>query len=301
MLNILWLQDYNFLLESGGGAEISDSIIFAYGLTQLGHHIELMTPKNIQTENIESYDIVVVSNVTQFNKNILFNIMSRAKQVVFYAHDYFDHCKWRLYKNNRETCRTTCPRLRDFGREFWSYVDKAVWLSSKHRESYLFSMPELVEIPYILMPSPIDIWEIDEIKEEIKRIPNTVIGGNVLPFKGAKEILKYCRSHQEYTFNFIGAEPENISEFPSNVNFIGRVNHKDVYRLMKSHEFAIELPATIQPYERFVSESVLCGCKIIGNDNIGAMSYSWFDDYNEHKKQVSTSPKLFWKFIESLL
>jgi len=297
MLNILWLQDYNFLLESGGGAEISDGIIFAYGLTQLEHHIELMTPKNIQTENIESYDVVVVSNVTQFDKKILFNIMSRAKQVVFYAHDYFDHCKWRLYKNNRETCRTTCPRLRDFGREFWSYVDKAVWLSPKHRESYLFSMPELESYPHLLMPSPIDITQFD-IKEKIKRIPNTVIGNNILPFKGAKEVLKYCRAHQEYTFNFIGGEPENVSDFPSNVNFVGRVNHKDVPRLLMSHQYAIALPTTVQPFERFPIEAALAGCELIINDNVGCSSYPWFQDYEQMKKEVWTAPKKFWKFIE---
>ena len=298
-MSILFLQDYNFLAQPGGGAELSDGLIFAYGL-EIGHNVNLMTSEQATLDNIEAYDCLIVSNATRFKEQFLFELMSRANKTVYYIHDFWDICKWRLYKNNRETCRTKCPRMNSFGKQFWGNVDGAVWLSPKHRESYLFSMPELESYPYLLMPSPIDVTEIDAIKEEIKRIPNTVIGANVLPFKGSKEILKYCRVQQEYTFNFVGGEPENVSEFPSNVNFIGRVNHKDIYRLMKSHEFAIELPTTIQPFERFISEASLCGCKIIGNDNIGAMSYPWFDDYNEHKKRVFTSPKLFWKFVEEL-
>jgi len=295
-MQILFLQDYNFLANPGGGAELSDGLIFAYGL-EIGHNVNLMTPEQATLDNIEAYDCLIVSNATRFKAEFLFEAMSRAKKTVFYAHDFWDICKWRLYKNNRETCRTKCPRINTFGKQFWGNVDGAVWLSSKHRESYLFSMPELESYPYILMPSPIDITQFD-IKEEIKRVPNTVIGNNILPFKGAKEILKYCRAHQEYTFNFIGAEPENISEFPSNVNFVGRVNHKDVPRLLMSHQYAIELPTTVQPFERFPCEAALAGCELIINDNVGCSSYPWFQDYEQMKKEVWTAPKKFWTFIE---
>lgn len=305
---IAYIQDYNFMgEEAAGGAEISDSLIYTYGITQQNHNIELITPRT-QINNLTKYDLIIVSNFASFISDNLkeerfLNLLSTAKKVLFYIHDYLEVCKWRLYKNNRENCRTHCPRL-PFAKKFYEHVDGIVWLSPKHRESTLFSMPELEKKPYLLMPSPIDITQFDENihpeLKDVKRIPNTVIASNVLPFKGSENLLKYTQQHREYKFTLVGAEPDQNLQFPSNVNYVGRVAHKDMPRLLRSFQFAIELPGTIQPYERFVSEAAISGCTIIANDNVGALSYSWFYDLIEHKKQIFTSPKRFWKFVEGL-
>ncbi len=305
-MNILWVQDLNFLAHQHGGAEISDSILFAYGLTQLGYNIDLMTPE-IGDIDRTNYDVVIISNAVSFNKDFLLKIMSEAKKVIFYAHDFWDICKWRLFRNNQDRCRTTCPEL-PYAKKFWEHIDGAVWLSPLHRQSYLFSLPEFESKPHILMPSPIDITPFVQEYPEIKRVSNTVIGNNILLFKGSRNILSFVREHKEMKFTFVGAEPEDSVLYPSNVSWLGQVRHNDMPKLMKAHEYAIELPTTNQPFERFMAESAISGCNLIINENVGCSSYPWFYtndkreavDVERLKKEVMTSPKMFWKFVGGL-
>lgn len=307
MNNVLFVQDYNFLNQDGGGAEISDSLIFTYGVSELKYDIDLMTPQNIFTENIESYDITIISNATGFPQKTLLEIMEKSKKVIFYDHDQWSHCKWRLFYPQIERCRTTCPVL-PFSKKFYEHVDGIVWLSPIHRKSTLFALPELESKQHLLMPSPIITEPFTREYPDIERIPNTVIANNVVAFKGEENALDFCRRHREMKFTFIGAEGELSREFPSNVSFIGKVPHNTVAKLMHAHECVMELPDTIQPFERFIAEGMLAGCQPIINDNVGVMSYEWiYDDIEKTavdcsrlEQEVTVAPKKFWKFCEKI-
>lgn len=70
----------------------------------------------------------------------------------------------------------------------------------------------------------------------------------------------------------IGRKEDNV-----NLNFgvhIPHIPYSNVPQYMNRSKNLVMLPRWPEPQGRVVSEAALCGCKIIGNDNVGALSFN---------------------------
>jgi glycosyltransferase involved in cell wall biosynthesis len=62
------------------------------------------------------------------------------------------------------------------------------------------------------------------------------------------------------------------STLPSGATNLGRVPHKDLPELYNRSKNFVHLPRWKEAFGRTVAEASLCGCNIIGNKNVGALS-----------------------------
>ena len=239
-MRILWLSDFNICAEQGGGGELSDHACYKEGLRR-GHELLLGTPEYTKYDAVGESDLLVVSNASRFDRGFLRDATSKVPYV-FYAHDYFPLCTWRLHFPGLERCRC-CPNL-GFARGFVMGSALNIFLSPLHREAWLKAIPELADRPYHLHPSPVDVECFKPLG--LPRVPNSVLVINALPFKGSKNVADYAREHPELTFTMIGARDDSI-EWPENCYHLGFIPYSRLPEMYSQTEAFLELPNTPQP------------------------------------------------------
>lgn len=62
-------------------------------------------------------------------------------------------------------------------------------------------------------------------------------------------------------------------------NWLGHRPYSEMPRLYSMASYLIHLPEWPEPQGRNVIEALLCGCRVIANDRVGALSYPWMDTY----------------------
>jgi len=79
--------------------------------------------------------------------------------------------------------------------------------------------------------------------------------------------------------------------------YIGQVPYSEIPRWMnRAHNFVF-LPRWPEPQGRVVAEAALCGCTIIGNDKVGALSFDFDLADPSSYGDVEDS---FWDALEAL-
>lgn len=293
-MKILWIQDLD-PFSNQGGAQKTDKEIVIEGIRR-GHNVDVLLPRGEFPEPRE-YDLAVVSNATTFPKDKL----EKVKPAVWYLHDYYPLCHWRLNFPMQEFCMN-CPN-REEASLLLERAELIIWMSPLHRRSMLSVLPGLEEHPYALVPSAIDFSRF-HTDNGIHAKPFTVIGVNsLLPFKGQTTILTFASDHGELHFDFVGSEkPPNL---PSNCSVLGSISTKELTKAYQEHESFVHLPETPQPCERTPAEFLYCNPngKLITNRNVGLLSYPGIvEDGKLHSERifdlVTTSTKKFWEAVE---
>ncbi len=117
--------------------------------------------------------------------------------------------------------------------------------------------------------------------------------GVVSEAKGLKEIR---RRFGDKNVHFIGrCFPGTKLDFGT---YLGHVSYEEIPQYMNRAQNFIFLPRWPEPQGRVVAEAALCGCKIIGNDNVGALS---FDMDLADPKNYSQVEENFWAQLERLV
>ena len=91
-MKVGWLQDFDPMALHGGGGEKSDRAVILEGIRR-GHDIEVIVPG---TPAWGPWDLVVVSNASVYNPQKILDAVKR-QPYVFYIHDYWPLCRWRLF------------------------------------------------------------------------------------------------------------------------------------------------------------------------------------------------------------
>ena len=78
---------------------------------------------------------------------------------------------------------------------------------------------------------------------------------------------------------------------------VGQVPYAEIPRWMNRAKHFVFLPRWPDPQGRVVAEAALCGCKIIANDNVGALSFG-FDLADP--AQYAGAEDAFWERLETL-
>jgi glycosyltransferase involved in cell wall biosynthesis len=127
------------------------------------------------------------------------------------------------------------------------------------------------EIPSSILPPFLDLENLPDISKVFKDIEYLYIG-TISEYKGYSEIVRRF-GHVGDDFLFIGPKETNLKLFSQ--NYLPWVNRKEVYNYMSRAKRFVHLPSWKEPMGRTVLEASLCGCEIIGNSNIGALSFDF--------------------------
>lgn len=294
-MRIAWLTDYNPMEASAAGGALSDRACVIEGIKR-GHSFDVVNKDTLKAIGIANFDLMIISNAHFFDLNELLQA-SRIVPYIFYSHDYWPLCQYKLFYAMQEKCKH-CKNL-PFTRQLLLNSILNIFLSPLHLEAWSYAIPELKDHAHHLHVSPVDT-ELFHPIEGVKRIPNSVLGINSLVrFKGASKVLEYVREHPELIFTFVGAKDEDIN-LPGNAVFTGYVANSTLPEFYSQAEHFIHLPTNIMPCERTVIEAMLCEVpKLILNENVGVASYSEFKLKGEEFRQwIANSPKRFWDRIE---
>lgn len=290
-MKAVWAQDYDFMTH-GGGAQLTDRSHYVEGLKR-GHKLSIWSPgSGIGAGDISG--LVIASNPVFLGVEVFDELSSKRVPYIWLLHDYWPMCKYRLFFPMIEKCMTC------YLKERWIPVllrsKLIVWLSPLHRESWLAIAPELKDMPYHLAPSPINEDLFND--RGIGSRHGAVAVESLAEFKGRAYVLKWAEEHSEVDLDFVGENPIPGEALPSNCRVLGPIPYWRMPDVYNDHEFFVHLPQSPSPFDRSVAEAYLCGCSIIGNTLIGALSYPWFRSRDEVAKRCGGSPGEFWDAVE---
>ena len=298
-MKLTWLQDLDFMSWQGG-AEFTDRSHFIAGLRR-GHDITLITPSTPLPEMaFAPADAVIISNAVSFNMQVFQRFQEMGRPLIWFFHDYFPICKYRLFYPMAEKCRACY--LRERWLPLLLSARLLIWLSPLHRSSWLSLVPELEKVPFALIPSPVDGREFYDL-----RLPRqgVITVNSLAPFKGRDNVLKWISEHPDEPVTVVGAEGGPL---PPNCTYVGLVPYHQLNELYNRHQSLLHLPSSPMPFDRTVAEAYLAGCHIISNELVGALSWPFFRDEpwagprrSLVAMKLSEAPNRFWEAVENAL
>ena len=186
--------------------------------------------------------------------------------------------------------------LRDRWVPIMSRARLLIWLSPLHRRSMLYMAPELAQVPYALVPSPVsstDFYDMGLTRSGVLAV------NAALMYKGGDLFVEWARAHPEERITLVGARPE--VEVPPNVQYQGSSAFAEMNRLYNNHKKLLHLSERSQPFERTIAEAYLAGCGIVANANIGALSWPFFKHGRDVvARTLEEAPIKFWQAIEKV-
>jgi glycosyltransferase involved in cell wall biosynthesis len=266
------VADYS-LKDHKGGAQQTNDVMIKAG-RERGHTIELATGGAV-IDSKGVYDAVILNNRTKYDRGQI-ESLTDSYTCIRYEHDYW------VARNYPE---------------LYEKVKHTIFLSPFHKES----IEEEAKIKiknFSLVPSPIDSKKFSP-KGEKER--NSVLWvGNFCEDKGSKGFLGYVKDNPNFKFYVAGWGADiPLLEKIENVEFIGELDTKELIEYYQKCEYFYHRPVWNEPFGRTVLEAYFCGCNLLLNGNIGAMSWDWdYGNYDEIKKNVQSEDK-FWKIIEN--
>lgn len=287
-MKIAWFQDLD-PHTNGGGAELNDRAMITEGIRR-NHDVEVI----VAHQNDDVYnkpDLAVFSNSMEFGTAFYDQMKKLEVPYVLFVHDYGPWlCKHRLFYPMEERCKTLCY-LRDRWRPYILGAKLVICLSPLHLEAWRFAYPETRDA--ICVPSSVPEGEFFD-KGGPRSGACAVHSG--LPFKGWPQVRDWAAAHPETPLTLIGPVP---GDAPKNVVAAERVPYGGMNDWYNKFETFIHLPDRPMPFDRTVAEAYLAGCKVIGNENVGALSWPAFKDGEQAVRDLlRTAPRAFWEAVE---
>jgi len=276
-MKVIWVADYD-LADHKGGAQQTNQVMIDAGRKRRVE-IEIMKCREFDRQRIAPADLVILNNITQ-EKSDDINWVIDNRRYVRYDHD---HWAWQNIHY--------WPNL--YAKSLLN-----IFLSPLHQEQCGTLLP--AQNVY-LQPSPVTGF----YNLGLPRDPKMVLSVNGLAYhKGLDNVLEYAQFHPDYHFVFYGwGNARDILRVNQidNCEYRGSVDHKQLLQIYNQAQYFIHLPNWIEPFGRTIMEAYLCGCSIIYNDRVGALSYNWdWKDYGKIKGMNDKAPDNFWDKILSL-
>jgi len=283
-----FLQDLD-PMTNGGGAQLTDRAMVVEGIRR-GHDVELCLPHT----GVLTTNPVIVSNATSFSIQTFQELHKREVPYVWFLHDYWPACKYRLFYPMRQSCQSC------YLKERWLPILKGakliVWLAPLHRDSWLWLYPELQDTPYLVTPSPVP----DTFCGLGNPRSGVVVVEGLHPFKGRRHIIRWAEQHPDVPITVVGGNPGG-GPLPRNIGQVyDQVPYDQMVQVYNQAEALLHLPSSPTPFDRIVAEALMSGCKVIGNSLIGALSYEWFKDRPAVVHYCHESSRVFWEKIEEV-
>ena len=296
MTKISLIADYNSLAGEGSGAELSEKAVIEEGIRK-GFDISLCLPNTPAMNEVHKADLVIIDSTTRFSRQYLAKV-SETTEYVMFLHDMSPICSWRAFFPDLPKCKKTCPNL-NFTKKLLLNSSLNIFLTPLHYRVWCRVIPELKNIEHYLHVPTVKMDPIDGVQ----RIPNSVVGINVLWSFKVGNVLAYATEHPELTFTFYGGtdNPKILNTLPKNCVAMGRVPQEEMPGIYSQAQSFIHLPSHVMAAERTVIEAKLCKVpSLILNKLVGVVSYPEFKrlDYSDFAEWVSNSASRFWEKIE---
>jgi glycosyltransferase involved in cell wall biosynthesis len=271
-MRVLWIADFS-VKDNKGGAQQTNREMIKYGRSK-GIYIKTIYKDEPIPEKLD-YDVIILNNVTKFSAEDLERLLDTGK-CIRYEHDYW---------------------VADNMPEMYKKCKHVIFLSPLHKKTAEDKCGYKIKNSS-LVPSPIDgnVFKMGGKKEK----GSVCCIGNLVKDKGSDSLLQFIDENCNMRFYIAGWGSE-VEEFKKreNVEFLGELNRKDLIKVYQKCEYFYHRPLWSEPFGRTVVEAFLCGCHLLLNDSIGAVSWGWdYSNYEEIKKNVQ-SQNNFWKIIKN--
>jgi len=278
---IIWIADYT-TKEHYGGAQQTNELMVRYG-RKIGHEVEYMLPLESQfsISKLKKADLVIINNLTRFKPSWI-NWIIENKPYIKYDHDH-----------------ATARLIGKFPKLFLS-SRLNIFLSPLHLQGVSklvgYKIPRSVIIPPPMDTKTFKITNKNRIKDSV------FMCGSLSPAKGINKMIDYLNANKEKKLFLAGWNENQARKLINmkNVTFLGKIQHDKLPEVYNRYESFILLPTKEEACSRVVLEAYLCGCRLITNKVVGAMSYKWdWKNYSEIKAKVE-SENHFWELINKL-
>jgi hypothetical protein len=272
-LRVAWIQDY----DKDGGAELSNFVVVDAG-ERLGLDIVSVTPAGFNLKTLENADVIVVNNFFNFGEDnyqkILKALYELKKPFVKYEHDH----------------REVTERRQQAERLF-NASSLNIFISPLQLKNHVTAFPG---IGGTILPLAIDV-------DRFKPVEGTVrAAGSVLvpSFEKCRaNATKYIIEHPEREYAIVG-----FVDMPGqkNVKSIRKVKAEDMPKLYSEHQYMLHVPDKVGGGERVLFEAVLCGCKVICNENAAHSSWAELWDWRDPavlRERLAKAPYEFWREV----
>ena len=272
---IAWVADY-FKNDRPGGAQLTNLAIIEKG-QKLGYAIDRINTTDILKEDFKKYDLLVVNNIrmsTKEDRDLIIKF-----PYIRFEHDYLDY-----FLDKDEVKKM-------FGNSLAN-----IFLSPLHLKQ---NQTYCKDNNNYYIPSPIDPKLFYK-----KSTPKSGVmwAGELGRHKGLDNVADWATKNKTGVdiYGWIGDESLlTMVKEHSFLNYKGQLSHQEMRVKLREYESFIHLPVWYEPFGRAVMEAYLSGCKLITNNKVGAMSFDWdYDNYEEVKKNLESSPDLFWEIIK---
>lgn len=264
-IKIGWAHDYA-LADRFGGAQLTNE-------TMIEHAPPWAQVVRCYPGRVVKADFYILNNCKFFAEFELVAMMSRP--FAKFEHDHWD-----------------CPQA-------WQkpYIRRAlegargwVFLSPLHAES--FQEKHGTPAEYTIVPSPVD--PSDFYPDKRKR--GIVWLGEYASHKGVREAVAWAEDHKTVVSFFgWGHEPPRGPWVIDG----GQLPYPLIPATLGEAQALLFLPVWPEAFGRVVAEAIFSGCEIIGNENIGALS--WGLDREGLAAACYDAPSRFWNAIKGWL
>lgn len=246
--------------------------------------------------NILNSDLVIVSNtfLCSYEYFLLKFLIESKVPFVKYEHDY-SFCQIRNAYCFVDSKFNNCCHAQKYKihAELYSNALLNVFLSPLHYDVIKRYYGNSVN-KYIIMPSPIDI---DGIKVSLKKEYKCVFIGDLTQKKGGEALIEYANRNTYLEINVFG---RNFMEkdLPFNIKLNKIISNKEILVVLGKSESFFFKPKWLEPFGRVAMEAFLSDCKMIVNNNIGALHFDFYPN-NKLKaiEQTKNAPAHFWNSI----
>jgi hypothetical protein len=185
--------------------------------------------------------------------------------------------------------RTHCFARKDIVRRVHQMAALNVFLSPLHKQTVEGVLSIALEPTFLLKP----MIDVNAFRNEGR--PRDIDFLFVGVISEAKGIIEMRERFKHADLHLIGQlAPGTTLDFGRHV---GQVPYQEIPRWMNRAKNFVFVPRWPEPQGRVVAEAALCGCNIIANRNVGALSFG-FDLAD--RTQYGGTEKEFWQTLEGL-
>jgi hypothetical protein len=242
--------------KEGGGNQCQNMMI--QNLKDCGYWVKVCTPSNYMEPSEGSLNVY----------SDIFNDPTGSKW--FQQHQYDEMLSTDVSYLMMETAYTGATNTpyaagKDefyrYSRRFYVKAKSCVFLSPLHQEETERIIKQQLRNSYVWLPQ-INTDQFYQSGTEYRDIPYLAVGA-LNYWKGTQEVIRQYRDIQ-----LIG-----YGGYSTYKGYLGHTSHDKLPSFYRRTQNFVHLPIWKEPFGLTVAEASLCGCNIISNENVGALSY----------------------------
>jgi hypothetical protein len=178
-------------------------------------------------------------------------------------------------------------RLRD-----WLLANSVVVIMSSplHDEAY----PWTITAPVVYCPAVIDVKRYRQVSDPARA--GYCVVSRLWPGKGIENLAAWAKLEQR-NIDVYGFGPmQSFVEASPRLNYKGQLSPDKVPTTLARYEYFVFMPDEAEPFSRTTAEAWLAGCKLLVNQNIGAL---WW--INNYQAALSVASDMFWQEVKLAL